>query len=108
MISFVFFFLPTCQAEAAPGEHPPEEGLPQDLEAPQEDLEAPQQEAGEFSSMLAAMNNEEAEVPASSHEDKSSAVEIDDLEAMVEHWFAEPMATSHCLIVIDCSCLLFV
>ncbi len=83
---------PTCQALAALAEQPEEEQPQEDAEEPLESDKAEDEELGEFSKMLADMD-EQDEAAGGSNDSKTNDVEAVDLEALVEHWFQEPMAT---------------
>ena len=53
-----------------------------------------QVEEGEFSKMLSELDQEEAvpeEAAGSSKDSKANVVETDDMEALVDHWFEDPI-----------------
>lgn len=95
------FFFPTCQAAPAEEEHPealeaeqaealqeqPEEELQEDIPVVAAD-DGEQEPEGPFSKLLAELNAQDGGAGSSQH-----GVETDELEALVDHWFQDPMVT---------------
>ena len=77
------------QAEAPPEEVEAREFAAQDGE---------QAEEGEFTKMLAELDDQQQAVPeeaaGSSMDSKANVVEAEEFEALVDHWFPDPMVTS--------------
>ena len=92
-------FFPTSQATEAVWEEPEAEARPEEVEAPEYAAQDGEQvEEGEFTKMLSELDDQQQAVPeeaaGSSMDSKANVVEAEDFEALVDHWFPDPMVTS--------------
>ena len=97
--SYDFLFFPTSQATEAVWEEPQAEAPPEEVEAREfAAQDGEQAEEGEFTKMLAELDDQQQAVPeeaaGSSMDSKANVVEAEDFEALVDHWFPDPMVTS--------------
>ena len=100
--SYDFLCFPTSQATEAVWEEPEAEARPEEVEAPEYEAQDGEATAeGEFTKLLTELNDEEQAVPeeatGSSMDSKANVVEAEDFEALVDHWFSDPMVTSQCV-----------
>ena len=97
----IFLCFPTSQATEAVWEEPEAEARPEEVEAPDEAQDGEATAEGEFTKMLTELDDEQQAVPeeaaGSSMDSKANVVEAEDFEALVDHWFPDPMVTSQCV-----------